>query len=421
MADGLGFQPRIGEPELNLVSGMAAPKPLGSPQSLLSPAQLASITDTSLPLSVALQQVLPWTYDTDPATGLARATFPGEIGPPPVTMGRNKLINGDGRYDVRNNHAGIAIGAATSYLADRWQVQSTQAGKFNAQTINFGLPPSGFPYIFQFTVTSAYTPLGTDIFSFQTKIEGYDIIDFNFGSGAASYVMPLTLSWYAASTAGGTFSGVISNSSSNRSYPFTFTVPAGNIAAIGSWNRYSVTFPSDYIGSWATDNTLGLQVGFDLGCGAGQRGPASNAWQTGTFFGATGATQLVSIASAQFALGGIQLEAGNVASPFERVAAAALINACGRYYRRFTGGAGSITLQGYGAAGQNVSFPLVLPPMRANPVGAIIGTWTTTNAPQPVLGINHPGLIVLNVAPTALGAFQIINPTNGGFDLNAEL
>jgi hypothetical protein len=88
-SDGLGMAPRVGEPESNLIPGMAAPLPpgpqIGLPgvESLLGPLVPPNITDTSTaapqPPGLSLQEAPRWQYDFDPANALARATFPGEV------------------------------------------------------------------------------------------------------------------------------------------------------------------------------------------------------------------------------------------------------------------------------------------------------------------------------------------------------
>ena len=64
-------EPPIGNPESNLIAGMAAPVP----QDMPAP---ASMPDTSIG-AVALQEPPGWSYDFNPATGSARATFTGEV------------------------------------------------------------------------------------------------------------------------------------------------------------------------------------------------------------------------------------------------------------------------------------------------------------------------------------------------------
>ena len=85
MADGLGFQPRIGEPESAMTPGMAAPREPSTtwPPPLVMP---RAMPDTSIGY-VAEQQPARWVYDFDPANGLSRASFNGEVNFPGVTPG----------------------------------------------------------------------------------------------------------------------------------------------------------------------------------------------------------------------------------------------------------------------------------------------------------------------------------------------
>jgi hypothetical protein len=77
--------PRIGEPESAMVPGMSAP----APRPLALPPGVPAIPDTSTaaptPPGLTLQEPARWFYDFDPATGAARATFPGEVAPANVT------------------------------------------------------------------------------------------------------------------------------------------------------------------------------------------------------------------------------------------------------------------------------------------------------------------------------------------------
>ena len=80
MADGLNMLPRIGEPETSGVTGRSFPGPeltAGGPSQFLAP----NIPDTSGPGPTPLQQPGAWAYDFDPASGIARATFNGEVVP----------------------------------------------------------------------------------------------------------------------------------------------------------------------------------------------------------------------------------------------------------------------------------------------------------------------------------------------------
>jgi hypothetical protein len=244
--------------------------------------------------------------------------------------GDNRLINGDMRIDQRGVASG-AGGTAVGYTVDRWAYASNQASKGTWQRggpfANTGA--FGFPYIWQFTSSSAYASLTGDSFRLYQLIEGDMIGDLAWGAAGAQSV---TLSFWAWSTLTGTFSGAFSNTASNRSYPFTYSIPAAN-----TWTRIVVTVPGDTAGTWVmSGNGIGLYLGFDLGCGATLRGPA-NAWAAAQYLGATGSVSLVATNGASFAITGVKLEVGSIATPFNRQSLTKSLADCQRYYQS-TGG-----------------------------------------------------------------------------------
>jgi hypothetical protein len=76
--------PRIGEPELAQTPGMSGPLPNPPPRSALEglgAETLITLPDTSGPGPYAPPVPGAWTYDVDPATGISRASFNGEVSP----------------------------------------------------------------------------------------------------------------------------------------------------------------------------------------------------------------------------------------------------------------------------------------------------------------------------------------------------
>lgn len=81
MADGLNMQPRIGEPNSNMIPGMAAPLPPAAAAVALGGLPsigLLAMADTSGPPPVATQTPQHWTYDFN-AAGISTANFPGNV------------------------------------------------------------------------------------------------------------------------------------------------------------------------------------------------------------------------------------------------------------------------------------------------------------------------------------------------------
>jgi hypothetical protein len=238
---------------------------------------------------------------------------------------RNRIINGDMRIDQRNAGAAVAQTAAAVYTLDRFFMFGSVTSKFSVQQ-NAGsvTPPTGFTNYLGVTSLSAYTPaIGTEQYVISQIIEGYNIADLGWGTANAS---PITLSFWVRSSLTGTFGGALRNSNNSRSYPFTYTISSAN-----TWEQKSVTITGDTSGTWLTDNNAGIKLTFGLGAGTTISGTAGS-WAGTSYVTATGATSVVATNGATFYITGVQLEAGSVATPFERRPYGTELALCQRYY-----------------------------------------------------------------------------------------
>jgi hypothetical protein len=260
--------------------------------------------------------------------GTSNAVLYG-VAAPANSMGfRNRIINGDMRIDQRN--AGASVTPTTSnnvFPVDRFVTYASQASKYTTQQ-NAGsvTPPTGFTNYLGFTSSSAYSIGASDFFLVGQRVEGFNTADFSWGTASAATV---TLSFWVRSSLTGTFGGSIRNGGNNYSYPFAFTISSAN-----TWEQKSITIAGPTSGTWATNNTQGLEVLFSLGTGSSNSGTAG-VWNTASaLFSATGATSVVGTNGATFYITGVQLEAGTVASPFERRDYGRELMMCQRYYQR---------------------------------------------------------------------------------------
>jgi hypothetical protein len=237
---------------------------------------------------------------------------------------RNRIINGAMVIDQRN--AGASVTPNNSYTLDRWQGQASAASKYTVQR-NAGsvTPPAGFTNYLGVTSSSAYSITSTDYFGILQPIEGFNVADFNWGSASAQTV---TLSFWVRSSLTGTFGGSLRNSAANRSYPFSYSISAAN-----TWEYKTVTISGDTTGTWLTDNSTGIFLFFGLGVGATYSGTAG-AWAGSNLNSATGATSVVGTNGATFYITGVQLEAGSVATPFERRDYGRELAMCQRYFAK---------------------------------------------------------------------------------------
>jgi hypothetical protein len=162
----------------------------------------------------------------------------------------------------------------------------------------------------------------------------------------------------------GTFGGAIGNQLGNRSYPFTFAIASAN-----TFEYKTVTIPGDTTGTWPTDNGGSINLWFSMGAGPDRKGTAG-AWNANFNTSATGAVDVNATNGATFYLTGVQLEAGSVATPFERRPYGMELALCKRYYQQGMDG---------GVASGRSSAPAVLKQfeveMRAAPTVSFLNNY----------------------------------------------
>jgi hypothetical protein len=267
---------------------------------------------------------------------------------------RNRIINGNMVISQRNGTSSVTPSGGFTYTLDRWQYGADPSGKVSIQQ-NAGsvTPPVGFVNYLGITSLSAYTSSSTDQINIEQHIEGFNVADLNWGTANAKTV---TLSFQVYSSLTGTFSGSLVNSSGNRSYPFTYTISSAN-----TWTTASITIAGDTTGTWATGNTAGIIVFFNLGCGSTFLGTAG-AWTASEKHGVTGSVSMTATNGATFYLTGVQLEAGSTASPFEYRQYGTELQLCQRYYQQI-GKTPNSTYQGYGVgvAVNSTTVEIIIP------------------------------------------------------------
>jgi hypothetical protein len=233
---------------------------------------------------------------------------------------RNRIINGDMRIDQRN--AGASVTFTNQYLVDRWAGVEDTDGAMTAQQVADA--PTGFVNSLKFTTTTADASLAaTQYASTSQFIEGYNTSDLAWGSASAQTI---TISFWVKSSLTGTFGGSLRNNGYNRSYPFTYAISAAN-----TWEQKTVTIAGDTSGTWATTTDAGIRLSFGLGVGSTYSGTAGS-WSSNNYITSTGATSVIGTLNATWQITGVQLEAGSVASPFERRDYGREFALCQRYY-----------------------------------------------------------------------------------------
>lgn len=291
--------------------------------------------------------------------------------------GRNRIINGDMRIDQRNAGANVAIANNTpTYTADRWLVYSNNDGACSMQRVSEA--PAGFTNSLKFTTTTADASLSaTQRATLQHRIEGFNASDLGWGTASAQ---PVTISFWVRSSLTGSFGGAVQNESVNRAYPFAYTISAAN-----TWEQKTVTITGETTGTWSSDNTSWGRIVFGLGVGSTYSGTAG-AWVAGDLNSTTSAVSVIGTLNATWQITGVQLEAGSVATPFERRSYGQELALCQRYFCKPLGGGAS----GYGRShGYDLATsrgPLYLPlpvQMRSSPSVSISSQYVINDGGSP--------------------------------------
>ncbi len=241
--------------------------------------------------------------------------------------GKNRIINGNMVIDQRNSGSAVTINSTGNvYVLDRWTASGQSSdGVFTVQ--QSATAPAGFVNSQLVTVTTADTSIATTQQYMLTQfIEGYNIADLNWGTADAQAI---TISFWVRSSLTGTFGGALNNNANDRSYPFTYTISSAD-----TYERKTITVAGDTTGTWLTTNGRGLAVRFTLGAGSAVAGSAGS-WAGATYYGPTGAVNLIATNGATFYVTGVQVEAGSVATAVEMRQYGTELSLCQRYLPAF--------------------------------------------------------------------------------------
>ena len=242
----------------------------------------------------------------------------------PLAGSRNRIINGDMRIAQRGTGAVTSSG---EFPVDRWVQFFITSGAVSAQ-YETASTPAGFQAAIKFTATTAdATTDATDLWLVQQSIEGFNSADLLFGTANAQDV---TISFWVRSSVTGTFCMTLLGCSDginvDRFYVSEYTISSAN-----TLEKKTITVPGDTGGTWNTNSGRGLVVRFGLTAGANYQ-QAAGSWGTGSAVGSSNQTQLLETLNATFYITGVQLEAGTVATPFERRSYGQELALCQRYY-----------------------------------------------------------------------------------------
>jgi hypothetical protein len=303
-----------------------------------------------------------------------RSIAPNAVTPPKLANSgselsfRNRIINGDMRIDQRNAGASVTIttGGGYIYPVDRFGNFNNSGVNYTAQRVTDA--PAGFTSSVRLTFGSAISLTSQNEATFFQIIEGFNVADFGWGTASASAVTVGL--WVKASFTGANSIGFC-NHNGTRAYATTYTINSAN-----TWEFKTFVIPGDTSGAWLTDNSAGLFVRFNLVAGSNFQVSSNNVWATraGAYNAADGAygtkavgTPSAVSAGATWQITGVQLEAGTVATPFERRDYGRELMMCQRYYQQSGFGYGATV--NTSIVSINYAFPVIF---RASPTATLL-------------------------------------------------
>ena len=243
---------------------------------------------------------------------------------------RNKARNGEMKVSQR----GTTFSPTTSaiYLIDGWMTQHGSSGNLDTTVTQSTDAPPGFSKSLKITPDSTLTPSGSLNGMLAQRLEGQDFQDLAFGTSDAK---PVTVSWYAKTSATGAgnytvkveYSNGTNNYAVNKLFAFTTT-----------WTRYTYTIPATGTATSVgirDDKELGFRVEYHLFSGSDDFHSQFTQWTINpspTYKVISGQKNFMDNTNNELYITGLQIEVGDTATSFEHRSYGEELRRCERYY-----------------------------------------------------------------------------------------
>jgi hypothetical protein len=242
---------------------------------------------------------------------------------------RNLIINGAIQVAQRNTSS-TGITTNGYYTADRWQITISSAGTWTMNVDSSGPTNTEFRRSANVICATADSSLAaSDVFVFRQFIEGQNLQSIKKGTSAAE---SLTISFYVKSSNTGTYICEFFDNDNTRQISKSYTIDAAN-----TWEKKTITVPPDTTGQLDNDNARSFDLNFWLAAGTNFTSGALNdtAWASSTNANrAINQLNLANLSGNYWAVTGIQLETGTVATPFEMRNIGQELALCQRYFEK---------------------------------------------------------------------------------------
>ena len=287
---------------------------------------------------------------------------------------RNLIINGAMRVAQRGTSETVSDNTNEGFsTVDRWAIyfNSSMSGAVTfSQSTD---APDGFGKSAKLQCSTTNTSItGNQYMKLVHKIEGQNLQQLDYGTSNAKTT---TLSWYMKTDE---YTGPVSVSLEIEGGEEYYTV---SVTPTNSWARYTLTIPGSTSGTIDDNNGEGLTMHFALAGSTSSSNAASSdstAWSSTRSDYRTDIGNLLSSTSNAFYVTGVQLEVGEMATPFEHRSYGDELARCQRYYQELDLGDNNNVLHmvfsRFGASSGNAFAYHPLPTtMRAAPSFSFLG------------------------------------------------
>ena len=294
---------------------------------------------------------------------------------------RNMVINGAMQIAQRGT-SGFTTNA--TYTLDRYKVFCPAASFTLSQSTT---APTDFYHSLKIENTSAATPSAGNGGNIFTTLEGNSVSQLNWGTSNAKTA---TLSFYVRANNTGTYCVNLENAdgtigTGSHSFVAEYTINSAN-----TWEEKKIVIPGPTVGTWTTDTSLGIVIGWTLEVGSNFETSTTDAWQSGLKRQTSNQVNWQQTASANFHLTGVQFEIGKT-TPFEYRSFGEELALCQRYYHQsgylatthYGGGSACAVAFNANESGGANNFPVT---MRSAP------TINIKNAAGTVGGVHRAGI-----------------------------
>jgi hypothetical protein len=332
---------------------------------------------------------------------------------------RNLIINGDMKIAQRAT-AATQAGNGTFDTVDRimtWSVSG--GGTFTGSQSTGHQLATGHDTAYKVDVTGTDTSLASgDYYEFLHRIEARNLQHLRWGTASAK---KLQVSFWVRATKTGVQSLFFSKQGTGQDYRNVINY---TINTTDTWEYKTIEVPALTASTIANDDTTYLQVGFVLAMGSGFNHASVGNWTTAASYPTSNTVNHMDSTSNDFYLTGLQLEVGNIATPYEHRSYGDELAKCQRYYySNINTSNNRLQFDTYVTSGIYPGINLTHPTtMRANPTIAKVGSWTGSNIDQSTLSLNaNVTSVTLQADATGTGRGYLYPNVNGGFSCDAEL